>query len=95
MVPSIFQTKQKTDPLRTGVHPGISETESKRCLLMTANQITQQAFNAGGLIEKHLPHLSKLLLKGFQSSEHPYMKGFVVGSSEMVKERVLSKPKFL
>jgi len=62
---------------------------------MTANQITQRAFNAGYLVEKHLPQLSKLLLKGFQSSEHPYVKGFVAGSSEMAKEREQNKSKFL
>ena len=62
---------------------------------MTANQITQRAFNAGYLVEKHLPQLSKLLVKGFQGSEHPYVKGFVAGSSEMVKERGQNKSKFL
>ena len=62
---------------------------------MTADQITQRAFNAGYLVEKHLPQLSKLLLKGFQGNEHPYVKGFVAGSSEMVKERGQNKSKFL
>ncbi len=62
---------------------------------MTANQITQRAFNAGYLVEKHLPQLSKLLVKGFQRSEHPYVEGFVAGSSEMVKERGQNKSKFL
>lgn len=62
---------------------------------MTANQITQRAFNAGYLVEKHLPQLSKLLVKGFKGSEHPYVKGFVAGSSEMVKERGQNKSKFL
>lgn len=43
---------------------------------MTAKQITQRAFNAGYLVEKHLPQLSKLLVKGLQGSEHPYVTIF-------------------
>lgn len=62
---------------------------------MADSQITQRAFNAGYLMEKHLPQLSKLLLKGFQGSEHPYVKGVVAGSSEMAKERGQNKSKFL
>ncbi len=62
---------------------------------MQTNQITQKAFNAGYLIEKHLPQLSQLLVKGFQGSDHPYVQGFVAGSNEMTKERTLSKSRFL
>ena len=62
---------------------------------MEMNQITQKAFNAGYLIEKYLPQLSQLLVKGFQGSDHPYVQGFVAGSNEMAKERNLSKSRLL
>ena len=62
---------------------------------MEMNQITQKAFNAGYLIEKHLPQLSQLLVKGFQGSEHPYVQGFIAGSVEMSKERSQTKSGFL
>lgn len=62
---------------------------------MKTNQVIQKAFNAGYLLEKHLPQLSKVLVKGFQSSEHPYVQGFVAGSGEMSKERSQNKSRFL
>lgn len=62
---------------------------------MKTNQITQKGFNAGYLIEKHLPQLSKALSKGFQDSKHPYVEGFVAGCQEMAKEKSQNKSRFL
>ena len=60
----------------------------------TSSQI-QKGFNAGYLIEKHLPKLSQALVKGFHDKSHPYVEGFVAGSKEMALERTQSKLKFL
>jgi len=60
-----------------------------------ANAIIQKAFNAGYLIEKYLPQLSKMLVKGFQDSKNPYAQGFIAGSKEFAQEKVQSKSKFL
>lgn len=60
-----------------------------------AKAIIQKAFNAGYLIEKYLPKLSKVLVNGFQNKQSPFAQGFIAGSQEMVNERVQSKSKFL
>lgn len=62
---------------------------------MATGQIIQKAFNAGYLIEKHLPQLSKLLVRGFQDKSSPFAEGFIAGSHEMAKERDRSKSRFL
>ena len=62
---------------------------------MATDQIIQRAFNAGYLVEKHLPQLSKLLVKGFQDSKNPYAQGFIAGSNEFSKEKTVSKSRFL
>ena len=60
-----------------------------------ANAIIQKAFNAGYLIEKYLPKLSQMLVKGFKDKSSPYAEGFIAGSKEMVAERTQSRFKFL
>ncbi|MBK8193711.1 MAG: hypothetical protein IPK76_11070 [Lewinellaceae bacterium] len=60
-----------------------------------ANAVVQRAFNAGYLIEKYLPQLSKMLVKGFQDKTSPFAVGFIAGSKEMVAEKVQSKSRFL
>ena len=62
---------------------------------MATGQIIQKAFNAGYLVEKHLPQLSKLIVKGFQDKSGPFATGFIAGSHEMAKEREQNKSKFL
>ena len=62
---------------------------------MPTNAIIQKAFNAGYLIEKYLPKVSKVLVKGFQDHTNPYVEGFVAGSKEMTNERTQNKIKFL
>lgn len=62
---------------------------------MATGRIIQKAFNAGYLVEKHLPQLSKVLVKGFQDKSGPFAEGFIAGSQECVKERTLGKSKFL
>lgn len=57
--------------------------------------VIQKAFNAGYLIEKHLPKLSQMLVKGFKDKTSPYAEGFIAGSKEMVAERTQGKLKFL
>lgn len=60
-----------------------------------AASVIQKAFNAGYLIEKYLPKLSQMLVKGFKDKSNPYAEGFIAGSKEMVAERTQSKLKFL
>ena len=60
-----------------------------------ANAVIQKAFNAGYLIEKYLPQLSKMLTKGFQDKTNPFAEGFIAGSKEMISERGRSKSTFL
>ncbi len=59
------------------------------------NAIIQKAFNAGYLIEKYLPQLSRMLTKGFQDSKNPYAEGFIAGANEMGIERARTNPKHL
>lgn len=59
------------------------------------NEIIQKAFNAGYLIEQHLPDLSKLLVNGFQERNNPYAEGFIAGANEMGLERARTNPKYL
>lgn len=59
------------------------------------DSIIQKGFNAGYLLEKHLPQLSQALVKGFQDKENPYVQGFVAGSNAMAQERSQQKSKFL
>lgn len=60
-----------------------------------AASIIQKAFNAGYLIEKYLPKLSQLLVKGFKDKSNPYAEGLIAGSKEMEAERMQGKLKFL
>lgn len=60
-----------------------------------ANAVIQKAFNAGYLIEKYLPQLSKMLVKGFQDKTSPFAEGYIAGSKEMIAERSHGKSKFL
>jgi hypothetical protein len=62
---------------------------------MATNTIMRRAFNAGYLIEKYLPKLSKLLVSGFQDRNSPFAQGFVAGTKEMGMERTQNKAKFL
>jgi hypothetical protein len=59
-----------------------------------ANAIIQKAFNAGYLIEKYLPQLSKMLVKGFQNSKQPFAQGFIAGSNEYAQEKEHGKSRF-
>ncbi len=60
-----------------------------------ANAIIQKAFNAGYLIEKYLPQLSKMLVQGFQDKTSPFAEGYIAGSKEMMAERSRGKSAFL
>ncbi len=62
---------------------------------MATGQIIQKAFNAGYLVEKHLPQLSKMLVKGFQDKSGPFAEGFIAGSKECAKEKTVGMSKFL
>lgn len=62
---------------------------------MKPDAIFQKAFNAGYLIEKYLPKLSKMLVKGMQDKTSPFAEGFTAGSSEMELERLRSNSKLL
>ncbi|MFM9947705.1 MAG: hypothetical protein ACKV1O_07180 [Saprospiraceae bacterium] len=62
---------------------------------MATDALFQKAFNAGYLIEKYLPKLSKMLVKGMQDKTSPFAEGFTAGSSEMELERLRSNSKLL
>lgn len=51
------------------------------------DRIYQKAFNAGYLIEKHLPALSQLLAKSLSSSTSTFSEGFIAGSNQFIKEK--------
>ncbi len=44
-------------------------------------------FNKGYLIAKYLPKLSELLAKGMQTTDHPFVSGFVAGTNQLLQER--------
>lgn len=50
-----------------------------------------EGFNAGYLIEKHRPALSKQLVSAVEGVELPFVEGFVAGTEEYAKERTQSK----
>ncbi len=54
---------------------------------MSENTLFKKAFNAGYLIEKYLPQLSKLLKNNLQDSQNTFAQGFLSGSQEMVSEK--------
>jgi hypothetical protein len=54
---------------------------------MENKKIYIKAFNAGYLIEKYLPALSELLVKGIKQQKHPYMQGFIAGTVQCLKEK--------
>lgn len=58
---------------------------------MNEEQQIQRGFNAGYKLEQLDPVLSKTLQQGFTDKEHPYVKGFIAGGKEYVKEVELSK----
>lgn len=60
-----------------------------------SDELITKGFNAGYLIEKHLPELAKQLANGLQDNPHPFAEGFTKGVEEMTKERIMSHPKFL
>ncbi|NJL77034.1 MAG: hypothetical protein HC892_20495 [Saprospiraceae bacterium] len=50
-----------------------------------------EGFNAGYLMEKHRPELSKQVVKATEGVDTPFFEGFVAGSQEFDKERSRSK----
>lgn len=50
-----------------------------------------EGFNAGYMIEKHRPELSKQLVDGLDGVEVPFVEGFIAGSKESEKEKTRSK----
>ena len=53
----------------------------------------KKGFNAGYWMEKYEPELAKILQESFGDPEHPYAKGFVMGSREFVQEQFSSSSK--
>ncbi|MEM8528079.1 MAG: hypothetical protein AAF806_10435 [Bacteroidota bacterium] len=58
---------------------------------MSASPQEVNGFNAGYLIEKHLPKLSGMLRKNLEQSQNEFVVAFVAGGTEMKKERNRSK----
>lgn len=50
-----------------------------------------EGFNAGYIIEKHRPELSKKLVNAVQGADMPFIEGFIAGTEEYSKERSRSK----
>ena len=47
----------------------------------------KKGFNAGYWMEKYEPELAKMLQDSFGDPDHPYAKGFVMGSREFTQEQ--------
>ena len=58
---------------------------------MNEEQQIKKGFNAGYLIAKHRPELSKQMQNGFVDKENPYSVGFIAGAKEYGRE--VSKPR--
>lgn len=58
---------------------------------MDADKDLLEGFNAGYIIEKHRPELSKQLVSAVEGVELPFIEGLVAGAQEYTKERTQSK----
>lgn len=54
---------------------------------MTIKEKIIEGFNAGYLMEKHEPELSKSLREGIPNPKDPYILGFLKGAQQCQKER--------
>lgn len=59
------------------------------------DELITKGFNAGYMLEKHLPELAKQLSKSLKDTSHPFAEGFIKGAEEMGLERSRTNPKFL
>lgn len=50
-----------------------------------------KGFNAGYLLEKYDPELSKKIFKGLEGKDIPYVQGYVAGVKEYTLERTLER----
>ena len=55
---------------------------------MNEKNSIKKGFNAGYWIEKYDPELSKMIQQSFGDPDHPYAKGFVMGSREFIQETI-------
>ncbi|PHN04344.1 hypothetical protein [Flavilitoribacter nigricans] len=58
---------------------------------MDADKELLEGFNAGYIIEKYRPALSKQLVAAVQGVDLPFVEGFVAGTQEYTKERTQSR----
>lgn len=56
---------------------------------MDETEKLRKGFNAGYLLEKHKPELSRLLQGSFTDNDDPYIQGFLQGSREYMQESLL------
>jgi hypothetical protein len=49
----------------------------------------QRPFSPGYLLVRHLPALDQQIASGFKEAKHPYAEGFVAGSQQFEKEKVV------
>lgn len=62
---------------------------------MDAEKEILEGYNAGYLIEKYRPELSKQLTAGLNGVDMPYIEGFIAGSRESTAEKVQNRTKTL
>ena len=55
--------------------------------MMNNLELMTKGFNAGFLLEKHNPELSRTILKGFADKNIPFAKGYIAGVKEYTIER--------
>ncbi len=58
---------------------------------MASNDPIVEGFNAGYVIEKHHPEISKQLNNAVAEIEDEFFEGFVAGSQQYAKERTQTK----
>jgi hypothetical protein len=60
---------------------------------MKNDELLKKGFNAGYLMEKYDPQLSRTLFKSLTDKEIPYAKGYTAGVKEYILERTIEHHK--
>lgn len=62
---------------------------------MSENATIKKAFNAGYILEKYIPKLSKLIQHSLKENATPFMEGFRAGSQQCIQEQTPTKSRLL
>jgi len=54
---------------------------------MSETEIIKKGFNQGYSLQSSNPKLAVSIANSFKNPSHPYAKGFIAGSIELIKER--------